>query len=235
MSDIAKMIAIAKKFGGGGGSSAPAEVVILPETSLVFDPDASLFFILTPLSAVPAEGATAKIVYNGVEYTSPVFYNADEGNFSCVMGNTEAIGVPGGNPDAPFLVSLSPDDPEMYGMMMPMDGSTAVTMSIICEAESSNSDTSDYVIRATIDVEADTITTTQKWTKVVAATRAGRNVRICAVAGNTHLMYYCYAYTYPTTQLIFFSAPLMGNTIVRYKAERAADDSIVITVTQGLD
>lgn len=132
MSDIAKMIAIAKRFGGGSG---PSEVVILPETvtEAVEEMDGQAP-ITTPLSATPTEGATAKVTYNGTEYPCTVAYFEQEGLSAFLLGNIDQMGAPvaGGNPDAPFVVALSPAGVEgMYGFVLPMDGATTVTISIV--------------------------------------------------------------------------------------------------------
>lgn len=110
----------------GGG-----ETVILPETEMT-PAEEGVFGIMTPLSATPTDGATAKIIYNGVEYTSPIILGEDEGLVMYVMGNTDMMGLPGSNTDAPFVVVLIPSGMDgAYGMVKPMDGATSVTLSIV--------------------------------------------------------------------------------------------------------
>lgn len=130
MSDIAKMIAIAKRFGGGG--SGPSEVVILPEMETTVEEGQA--YIMTPLSATPTDGATAKVTYNGTEYPCTVAYAGEDGIDAYAMGNFDAVGMPftGGNPDAPFVVALTPaGEGDVYGVVMPTDGATAITLSIV--------------------------------------------------------------------------------------------------------
>lgn len=187
MSDIAKMIAIAKKF---GGSSVPAEVVILPETTLELYPDEPALYIETPLSATPTDGAVAKIVYNGVEYTSPISYGVDNGNDVYMIGNLEPIGMTGGNPDAPFTAMLMPDGADggaFYGMVMPLDGSTTVTISIVQEGGAAGGVESAGGGVMTARVEASSSKKDmalsgcdKKFGEFMAAYKAGKLIRIIA-------------------------------------------------------
>lgn len=134
MSDIAKMIAIAKKF--GGGSSTPAPVVILPETELtvvnVEEGSNGQYVLTTPLENTPSVGGTYKMVWGGVEYTSKAVEAPIEaiGAAGIALGNTGYLGLdnvenPGA--DMPILVVLfpdgvieDPDDPVMYCMAVSM-------------------------------------------------------------------------------------------------------------------
>lgn len=116
-------------------NSSPSEVVILPETvtTVVEEMDGQAP-ITTPLSATPTEGATAKVTYNGTEYPCTVANASEEGIDAFVMGNFAAIGMPfdGSNPDAPFVVALIPaGDSGGYGMVVPLDGATSITLSIV--------------------------------------------------------------------------------------------------------
>ena len=125
MVSTGKMLAFINALGGNSG---PSEVVILPET--VLETIEGTFVGATPLSNLPTDGATAVITYNGVEYTSPIIYVAQNAMFA--MGNTEALGIQGGNADAPFMVALSPSGYDgQYVSVMPLDDATSVTISIV--------------------------------------------------------------------------------------------------------
>lgn len=139
MNEMQKMIAIAKKF--VGGSSGSAEVVILPETVLTADPDSGQVSITTPLQAPVADGDVVSINYNGTAYECT---GVDVEGMGVGFGNLTAAGLEGGNPDAPFVVVLAPEGGEqdnegvisyIYGIVIPMDGSTSITLSIIKTGE----------------------------------------------------------------------------------------------------
>ncbi len=117
-----------------GGSNGPSEVVILPETETTVDAEAGQAPIMTPLSATPTAGATAKVTYNGTEYISPIIQQVDEGGLiGYMVGNTDALaGLPGGNPDAPFAVALIPAGMEgMYGVIFTLEDVPSITLSIV--------------------------------------------------------------------------------------------------------
>lgn len=180
----------------GGGTPAPTEVVILPETVTTIEEGDSQAYIMTPLSATPTEGATAKVTYNGTEYTSPIGIVTDDGIELYAMGNTDVMGIPGGNPDAPFVVALIPDGMEgAYGMVMPLDGVTTVTLSIVqTEGGASGGDASGGVFTARVVASASTKEMTlsdcdKTFPEIVAAYNAGKVVRIVASADDNTTEY----------------------------------------------
>lgn len=136
MSDIAKMIAIAKKF--GGGSSTPAPVVILPETELASAGEGQ-FTLTTPLHEIPSPGDVVRIVYNGATYecTCEMKYGGDD---AIVFGNLAPldIGITGNN-GAPFaflipVTALDADEdgnPDVYAVLVPLDGATDATVEVV--------------------------------------------------------------------------------------------------------
>jgi len=186
MNDIAKMIAIAKRFGGGTGGSS--EAVILPDT--VVDTPEGQGFITTPLSATPTEGATAKVTYNGTEYLCPVAAVADEEAAGYMLGNIDNEVNGSGNPDAPFVVVLVPDGMNgmngVYGAVMPLDGATSVTISIVqTEGAASGGENADggifeVNVPATVfDVDGHDFGAFDKpFSELYAAVKGGKNVRI---------------------------------------------------------
>lgn len=139
------------------------EVVILPETAVTVTEGQG--YITTPLSATPTGGATAKVTYNGMEYLCTVVAAADEEATGYMLGNLDFIGNGGGNPDAPFVVMLIPDGVDinedgtmdMYGTVMPVDGATSVTLSIVqVGAESGGGSSSGGSGVCVVTVTADT-------------------------------------------------------------------------------
>lgn len=173
-------------MGGGGGSAGggSSPVVILPETTMDVDPDAGIAFIMTPMSATPTDGGTAKIVYNGAEYTSPILYISDNGLDGYAMGNTGAIGIPGGNSDAPFLVALYIAETDGgYGMFMPMDGATSVTLSITETASSGAADSPVVVIPFTV-ADGTTISIARSFDDILALANSGKVVILTGIIDN---------------------------------------------------
>ena len=116
------------------------EVVNLEETVLTYDEEDGSFFLLSPWVADPMVGAVATVTYNGMAYEC----NVVDGNAlqpdapvkMVVMGNLAAMGlegVEGSNPNAPFaLIALPHGDltEGLYAMLVPLDGATAVTLSV---------------------------------------------------------------------------------------------------------
>lgn len=115
-----------------GGAS---EVVILPETELPGGTAETQIPITTPLSATPTAGATAKVTYNGKDYDCPIVLISDNGYDGYVMGNIDALGVSvaGGNPDAPFAISLVPSSlgGGVYGVILSLEAVDSITLSIV--------------------------------------------------------------------------------------------------------
>lgn len=169
--------------------SAPAPVVILPETVVTVNEGQGL--ILTPLSATPTDGATAKVTYNGTEYLCPVVAQADEEAAGYMLGNLDATGNGGGNPDAPFLVVLIPDGVDdtgdgtiAYGFIMTLDGATSVTLYIVQTGEAS-ADGDDVSLESlgfvTVTATGDSLDVTSvdmTFEEVMAAATAGKWMRL---------------------------------------------------------
>ena len=208
MSDIAKMIAIAKKF--GGGSSTPAPVVILPETELmtgsVEEGSNGQYVLTTPLENAPSVGGTYKMVWGGVEYTSKAVEASIEGIGAAViaLGNTDYLGLdnvenPGA--DMPILVVLFPDgviedpgDPVMYCLAVSMGITPDPPVLSIVQAEGA-SDGGDacgvFTVNTTYtayntDTGHDFGTFDRTWKELWDALEAGKLISIRAVyVGNS--------------------------------------------------
>lgn len=124
-----------------GGAS---EVVILPETEVAAISESP---ITTAPNAMPEVGAVCTVTYNGTAYDCPAVAAAITAEVTGVaFGNTDALGIPGGNTNAPFMVVLleTPMDMEgvpVYGMLLPQGGTaegTYVTISIVEKAETAS-------------------------------------------------------------------------------------------------
>lgn len=172
--------------------SAPAEVVILPETEATYSAEMNNYLIMTPLSATPTEGAAAKITYNGTAYPCTVAYFEEDGIGSYVLGNIDALGMPltGGNPDAPFVVMIAPDGIDgAYGIVMPMEEVTSVTLSIVQteggSADSGSGDGGVFTARVVASASTKDMTLSdcdKTFPEIVAAYNAGKAIRIVASA-----------------------------------------------------
>lgn len=162
-----------------GGSS---EVVILPETVVTVEDGDNTADIMSPLSATPTEGATAKVTYNGTEYPCTVARVEEDGMNGYAMGNLDAMGLSGGNPDAPFVVILFPDGMEgAYGGVMPVEGVTSITLSIVQEGSASAGGgmfvvkSIDAILEDTVDGKMTyTLTLDKSYNAAVAAVMQGR-------------------------------------------------------------
>lgn len=119
-----------------GGSSTPAPVVILPETEIAAITESP---ITTAPNAMPEVGAVCTVTYNGTAYDCPAVAAITAEVTGVAFGNTDALGIPGGNTNAPFMVVLleTPMDMEgvpVYGTLIPMEEfaeGTYVTLSIV--------------------------------------------------------------------------------------------------------
>lgn len=172
---------LGSELGGGG------EVVILPET--VLEMGDGMFGSKNPLSATPTAGATAKVTYNGAEYECSVLVMPDVPFEAYALGNTEEMGIAGGNADAPFMVMLMPGGEDgAYVICMTMEGVTSVTLSIVQVGAASGGEnagggvltvnckiSTSFVDKTTVFSDAD-----KTWAEVKAAHAAGKIVRFVA-------------------------------------------------------
>lgn len=196
------------KLAGG-----PAEVVILPETELEMGD--GVFGSKNPLSATPTAGATAKVTYNGAEYECSVLVMPDVPFEAYALGNTEEMGIAGGNADAPFMVMLMPGGEDgAYVICMTMEEVTSVTLSIVQTEGAASGGESDgggvFTVHATVGSDWTTVTTDKTVSEVMTAIKAGQHcVAKCGVPGN----FYIYL-------------PLAGDTI---SGQASPDDSNALT------
>lgn len=114
---------------------AGKDVTILDETTV--QGEDGQMMLATPLAAEPEIGVTYKVTYNGTAYDCPAMAYAADGMTGVMLGNSDAMGVPGGNPDAPFVILLVPggtdigDGLMLYGIVMDMAGAAEATLSIV--------------------------------------------------------------------------------------------------------
>lgn len=121
-------------------TTAETVVVNLEETALTYDEDDNSFYLLTPWAADLMVGDVATVRYNGTDYEcKAVDGNAIQPDAQAkmvAMGNLAAMGVEGvegGNPNAPFgMIAITNGDltEGLYGMLINLDGATAVTLSV---------------------------------------------------------------------------------------------------------
>lgn len=191
MSDIAKMIAIAKRFGGGSG---PTEVVILPETETKYEAAYEGFPIRTEPNAKPEAGAVCLVTFNGKAYDCPaVVIPEGMGLTGFLFGNSDAMGIPGGNTSAPFVVILydSPLDDKgdgdfTHGLVASMEElaeGAVLTLSIVQVGAASGGDGGAKVVTITADgtVDGSNITIENlsgTLAGITAAAKAGSIVRM---------------------------------------------------------
>ena len=116
------------------------EIVNLAPTELTAGDDGGdgtneSFSLLSPWAVDIEAGKTYDVTYNGTKYACPALAFDQEGLTGCLLGNGNLAGVDGGNPDAPFAMVCLPNsmqaiDWNIFGMLKPQDGATAVTLSV---------------------------------------------------------------------------------------------------------
>lgn len=109
-----------------------AEVVVLEETSPMYDEESGEFVFTDEIHLTP--GMECTVTYNGTDYTCIAGEVDIEGITACVLGNIGAI-TEGEDTGEPFMIAVLPSEmwPDMggiTGMMYALDGSTNVVISI---------------------------------------------------------------------------------------------------------
>lgn len=192
MVSTGKMLAFIKAF---GGTSAPSEVVILPETEMTLasvSGDIGIYHLYMPPENVPAAGAKCKLIWGGMEYTNTVVdVSAMMGAPMLLLGNSglfEAEGMDLENPDAdaPYCVALVPDgmplgegDRVAYGMIMSMGiAPDPPVLSIVQVGAASGGESAGsgaLVINIT-SPDGSTLTADKTYNEAIAAIKASKNV-----------------------------------------------------------
>lgn len=164
--------------------AGPAPVVILPETELTYEESEDGFFLYIPWESDPVEGGMYKVTYNGTDYECeglPSPGGAPEGTIG--MGNLTLFGVSGGNADAPFALMCYTTaigaDAGFYAALIPADGATSVTLSIVqtegASADSGSGGGGVFIVPATTaDMQSVTVDKTPD--EAMAAAQAGQHV-----------------------------------------------------------
>lgn len=110
-------------------------VVLLAETTV--QGEGGQMLLLTPLTENPEANVVHTVTYNGTTYDCTAIPYSADGMIGTAMGNTDVLGISGGNPDAPFTLLLVSGGIDMgdgvmaYGMIMDMTGASSVTLSIV--------------------------------------------------------------------------------------------------------
>lgn len=162
-------------------------VVVLPETTFTPDPDmGGQSPIMTPVEIVGV-GATLTVVYNGVTYTCTAEDFSGMATGAVAFGDADMFttGAPSGK--YPFVGALLP--PEVgagmgfYGMIMPLDGASSITLSIHMVAETLHKLDSrllpDDIVKAILIVkyaDFNTLTTNYTFADISAALLSGKAV-----------------------------------------------------------
>lgn len=177
----------------------PVETVILPEATHTVDAEMGNVLIESPLSGDVAAGDVCTVTWNGTKYEC----TALDGTFmdlpgGVMLGNIEALTdgqITGGNTAAPFLVMLIPggiddnaDGVLEYGGVVPLDGATSITLSIVKGAASGSVDSGVFTVRwksSTSYIDDSTVMSDpdKSWLEVYAAYNAGKVIRV--IASNT--------------------------------------------------
>jgi len=114
----------------GIGYSEYETGTVLAETSPVFDEDMGAFILTDPISVTTGEECTVK--WNGTEYTCVCGEVDLGGMIGQYLGNTSVMG--GDDTGEPFLVVVIPPEVAaeegVTAQIMPLDGSTELTISI---------------------------------------------------------------------------------------------------------
>lgn len=186
MSDIAKMIAIAKKFGGGpSGSSGSSGVVILPEMTVELTEGQGI--LTTPLTTMPGDGETVVVTYNGTDYDCPALA-MNMGADMVLLGTFAMLGVPGGNPNAPFTLMIV-SDPDTAaaagyaGMIMALDGATSATLSIAKKAGGMSAADLPFAVVPFV-VENDAVNISKSFDAIMTLVNSGKMVYLCGTFSN---------------------------------------------------
>lgn len=141
-----------RELGLAGGAT------ILPESTVV-DVEGELA-IVTPWKSDIIAGNVYTVTYNGTAYEcTAVAIPAEVIGVQGVtlLGNVEAaeaLGLSGGNPDAPFMLCCYPSalgaEIGAYAAVVPLDGSSSVTLSIVEAGGAADSGGAALVVKASI-------------------------------------------------------------------------------------
>lgn len=171
------------------------KTVILYPTDLVGIDDSGdgvndMFSVASPWVQDMVVGGVYEVTYNGTAYecTAGDYHdfepNAPEGII--VLGNLALTGGTGGNPDAPFIMLAYPNsqgaEAGTYGMLVPGDGATAVTLGIT--GTGAGVEVQEEIYTVNVEVAANTSNTLdfgacdKTWAEIAAAYAARKTLQV---------------------------------------------------------
>lgn len=205
MEEMAKMIAIAKRFGGTGGGTST--VVVLEETTVTGEGELALG---TPFNVQPEAGKTYMVTYNGTPYDCPGVAHDLDGVMGVLLGNAAMAEGSGGNEEAPFVIVVVPpafvEQMGAYAAIYDASGATSVTLSITISSDQlEDSSGGNLIIMATPtpDDENTDAMMDKSFSETMTAIKAGKNVVVWLQDLNAYRVLYLTVFTETT---IHFSA-----------------------------
>lgn len=108
---------------------------LLAETTV--QGEEGMMYLFTPLTENPEANVVHTVTYNGTAYDCTAIPYSADGMTGTAMGNTDVLGISGGNPDAPFALLLVSGGTDMgdgvmtYGMIVDTTGASSATLSIV--------------------------------------------------------------------------------------------------------
>ena len=163
-------------------------VLILPPTDLV--PMDGMFSQPNPWVQDMVVGGVYDVTYNGTVYECEAYdyheMQPDAPEGVLILGNIALTGGTGGNPDAPFVMLAYPNsagaEAGLYGMLIPGDGATAVTMGIT--GKETGVETPEVLYPVNVEVTANASNTfdfgacDKTWAEIAAAYAAGKTLQV---------------------------------------------------------
>lgn len=165
------------KINASGGAAN-----ILAPSDLTWDGEQ--FVWTQPLMAMPRIGGTCVVTYNGVDYVCKAVGVPSGGITITLMGKLSALGLDGGNEDAPFVLGFPPDfyaeTAGGYLNCMTLDGAEAVNLAVTGD-EARISDV--FILSGTVASD-NTVTLDKTFEETFAAYKAKKAVQLRAVSGD---------------------------------------------------
>lgn len=108
------------------------ETVILPETTVVIDPDAGNGVLAEPMLNLK-DGNEYTVMWNGTEYKCTALYLEMDGEGGSVLGNFDLMSGTGDSGEPFIIIAYNPETAATIGaslIIQPLDGSESATVSI---------------------------------------------------------------------------------------------------------
>ena len=207
---------LGSELGGGG------EVVILPETEIAAITESP---IANAPNAMPEVGKVCTVTYNGTAYDCPAVAVPEGLDVTGIaLGNSDALGIPGGNATAPFVVVLfdapvDTGDGIAYGLLLPVGGGeegTYVTLSIVqTEGAASGGAADSPVVIAKMTGSGDAISIDKTFDEIVALVTSGKIVYLQSISDTAAMTLLLTNYTGSSTpKTLFFAGQNAGRMVV---------------------